>query len=109
MKMADEIMTALSKITDQQIIDGLRCSAAPGGTPDGMDCDRCPFKIADELDGEELICCDVDGMAKAAADRLEALSKGLHGIMAQLKKEQQRTVTAGPEQVYIGRRLGHAQ
>ena len=88
MKMADEIMTALSKITDQQIIDGLRCTAAPGGTPDGMDCGSCPFKIAEELGGEELIACDVDGMAKAAADRLEALSKGLHGLMAQLKKSR---------------------
>lgn len=98
-----------SKITDQQIIDGLRCSAAPGGTPDGMDCDRCPFKIAEEMDGEDWISCDVDGIAKAAADRLEALSKGLHGLMAQLKKEPRRTVTAGPEQIYIGRRLGHAE
>ena len=106
--MADEITTALSRITDQQIIDGLRCTRNPNA-PDGADCENCPWISVHEYDVDEWTACDVWRLQSAAADRLEALSKGLHGLMAQLKKEQQRTVTAEPEQVYIGRRLGHAQ
>ena len=85
--MADEIMNTLSGITDQQIIDGLRCTRNPNA-PDGADCEACPWISVHEYDGDEWTTCDVWRLQSAAADRLEALSKGLHGIMAQIKKSR---------------------
>ena len=68
-------------MTDQEIIKALRCSAS-------IDCkcirELCPFFVQEEVPEElrekcggkdKLDGCDVDGIALAAADRLEQLLK----------------------------------
>ena len=86
-------------MSDQELIDALRCTAHPGG-PVG-DCKKCPFlrtehigtDLAKMAGKDEWESCDVDGVAIAAADRLAnqnthilALQKEIEGLRAKLPR-----------------------
>ena len=69
-------------MTDQEIIQALRCTASAD-----FECirERCPFFVQEDIpEGLREKCggmekwdgCDVDGVALAAADRLEELTGG---------------------------------
>ena len=67
-------------MTDQEIMQALRCTSAPGG-PTG-NCEECPYYRREQLKGElkekmgreTWTGCDVDKIGVDAADRIERLT-----------------------------------
>lgn len=66
-------------MTDNEIVQALRCCSAPGGNTG--DCENCPYyireqlseELAEKLGTEEWTRCDVDKVGMDAADLIERL------------------------------------
>lgn len=84
-------------MSDQELIQALRCTSAPGG-PIG-DCEKCQFwktenltpEQSEQLGTDEWASCDIDHIGLEAADRLAnqnthilALQKEIAGLRAKL-------------------------
>ena len=92
-------------MTDQKLIQALRCTSAPGGLVGN--CKKCPFLRTEHI-GADLAktfgqdsweSCDVDAVAIAAADRIAnqnthilALQREIEGLRSQ--NEQLREASA---------------
>ena len=67
-------------MTDNEIIQALRCCSAPGGNTG--DCENCPYyireqlseELAEKLGTEEWTSCDVDKVGMDAPDLIERLT-----------------------------------
>ena len=79
-------------MTDQELIQALRCTSAPGG-PVG-DCKKCPF-LRTEYIGADLAkifgqdyweTCDMDAVAIAAADRIANQSTNIAALQKEIEK-----------------------
>jgi hypothetical protein len=83
---------------DQELIQALRCTSAPGG-PIG-DCEKCPFwktenltpEQSEQLGTDAWASCDIDRIGLEAADRLAnqnthilALQKEIAGLRKALR------------------------
>ena len=79
-------------MSDQELIDALRCTAHPGG-PVG-DCKKCPFlrtehigpDLAKMAGKDEWESCDVDGVAIAAADRIANQNTHILALQKEIEK-----------------------
>lgn len=62
---------------DDKLIEALRCCSMPHEIDEELGCGACPYAVEIPVPDLERsifdVECDVDGMMKAAADRLEEL------------------------------------
>lgn len=93
-----------------ELVEALRCSAAPGGPADDAKCEGCAYGLREEFGGEELWSCDCDRMIMDAAVKIEDLTDRCARYaeeIAVLQEEQKRVTAADVAPVVCGRWVHH--